>query len=105
MARIRTYFLGADGRKGIKNLGEVNLLQNLQNQVGGYLEPIRVFEDNDIVVLVNEEGKRLNLPDNPFLLGIKGNAVIIGQSGTDMVSVSSNKIEILKKLFGKGGKE
>jgi hypothetical protein len=36
-------------------------LEELQKQVGGYIEMIRPF-NNDIVIICNEDGKRLQLP-------------------------------------------
>jgi hypothetical protein len=43
---------------------EVNSLKDLQEAVGGYIEPVRL-EDGS-VIFVNEEGKNFELPHNRF---------------------------------------
>jgi len=40
-------------------------LTTLQNAVGGYIETIAVRGDDSLILLVNEEGRRLKLPYNP----------------------------------------
>jgi hypothetical protein len=52
--------------KDEKNRQEVQAsLTTLQNAVGGYIETVPVKGDDSLILLVNEEGRRLNLPYNP----------------------------------------
>jgi len=57
-------------------------LTTLQNAVGGYIETVAVRGDDSLILLVNEEGRRLNLPYNPQASElaqrhIVGNAVLL----------------------------
>lgn len=42
-----------------------NTLQACQELVGGYIEPVSIF--SDALLVANEEGLILGLPENPFL--------------------------------------
>jgi hypothetical protein len=39
-------------------------LRALQEAVGGYIETVPIPQDNDLILLVNEDGLRLGLPPN-----------------------------------------
>ena len=49
-------------------------LENLQRYVGGNIEIIQPFEDDDVDVIINEEGKLNGLPLNRLLTS-KGNII------------------------------
>jgi len=63
------------------------LLKGLQAIVGGYVEMIRYVAGVPIgegkILLVNEDGLRDNLPPNPLIPGIVGNAVIMNDADFD----------------------
>ncbi len=70
------------GKKPI--LSEIdNTLAAMQAYVGGYIETVTC--DNGMVVIVNEEGQWLDLPENCYLrllhrafrLPIRGNALVV----------------------------
>jgi aspartate oxidase len=57
-------------------------LTTLQKAVGGYIETVAVQGDDSLILLVNEDGRRLNLPYNPQASElaqrhIVGNAVLL----------------------------
>ncbi|MDA1509610.1 DUF3846 domain-containing protein [Bacillus cereus] len=81
-------------------------LENLQQFVGGYIEPIRI--DESITMWLNEEGKMQGLEPN-FVLVNKGVTVadtVVGNvliAGTDRegntISLTDKEIEILQEKF------
>lgn len=54
-----------------------NSLGSLQRYVHGYIEVIRPFEDRDVVVIVNEEGKINGLAPNRALIDEDGDVIDI----------------------------
>lgn len=54
-----------------------NSLGPLQRYVHGYIEVIRPFEDRDVVVIVNEEGKINGLAPNRALIDEDGDVIDI----------------------------
>ncbi|MCI7222575.1 MAG: DUF3846 domain-containing protein [Erysipelotrichaceae bacterium] len=78
-------------------------LENLQRYVGGNIEIIQPFEDDDVDVIINEEGKLNGLPLNRLLTS-KGN--IIDALMGDILIVGANNetgetISIPKEKIGK----
>jgi len=57
-----------------------NTLEELQGIVGGYLETLYIASDRSVAMLLNEEGKLLDLKPNLDLRRdvIVGNVVIVG---------------------------
>lgn len=54
-------------------------LPAMQKIVGGYIETMRPFADDKIVVVCNEDGKRLGLPANLLMeAGIYGTDIVVG---------------------------
>lgn len=74
-------------------------LENLQKTVGGYIEV--VWLASDLILIVNEEGKLLGLPDNFMLMDdmIAGTAIFAGVKGEDIVSLPKAANEILQQIF------
>ena len=66
-------------------LRKSNLLKELQNLVGGYIEPVRHIQGlpKGKLVLVNEEGLLLDLPPNPWIPGIVGNVIVMNDADLD----------------------
>lgn len=63
--------------------GSSNLLNTLQDAVGGSIEVATTIHaldrNNDITLLCNENGKILNLPPNPLMANVVGAIVAVGQ--------------------------
>lgn len=85
-------------------------LEEMQNLVGGYIESIQPFTDEEVALISNEEGKLLGLPLNraifwkdstePFDI-IAGTFFIVGAppDSEDFVSLPEEKIEIYAEKF------
>lgn len=58
-------------------------LENLQKTVGGYIETVTLAED--FVVICNEEGRLLGLPNNCDICGVNfvGTIILCGIDGDD----------------------
>lgn len=65
-----------------------NTLEAMQESVGGYIEMLDIVP-GEIVAVVNEEGRVLELPENAPVRGdmIRGNIVIAGVDGEDLDDV------------------
>ena len=66
-----------------------NTLESFQSLVGGYIET--VYLTNHLIMIVNEEGKLLDLPNNFTWHNdpIKGNAVFVGVKDDEFVDIDS----------------
>lgn len=60
-----------------------NTLAALQAEVGGYIETVTIA--SDAVIICNEEGRILGLPDNCRVCGVDfvGTVLIVGTKGDD----------------------
>lgn len=67
-----------------------NSLGSLQRYVHGYIEVIRPFEDRDVVVIVNEEGKINGLSPNRALMDENGDVIDIIAGDFLIASVSED---------------
>lgn len=54
-----------------------NSLKSLQSYVDGYIEVIRPFDDEDVVMILNEEGKINGLSPNRTLMDENGDVIDI----------------------------
>lgn len=54
-----------------------NSLKSLQSYVDGYIEVIRPFDDEDVVMILNEEGKINGLAPNRALMDENGDVIDI----------------------------
>lgn len=70
-----------------------NTLEALQAFVGGYIETVRLLQD--VVVICNEEGRLLGLPENCNLLGYNfvGPVILAGTEGDEFADVPENLIK------------
>ena len=108
MEKVRAIIKRSDEKYG--HMTNISLsLKNLQNHVGGYIETITLRRANgkDIVIICNEEGKNLHLPDNmpnplnPYDV-IVGDIVVVGVDGEDFAEVPiefAEWKEIVKSSF------
>lgn len=77
-----------------------NSLEALQAAVGGYIERVTVAED--LVLIVNEEGRLKGLPVNCRVLGhdLVGTVVAVGVKGEEFCSLSPSALEAAMELLG-----
>lgn len=72
-----------------------NTLKAFQNAVGGFIEVVN-YKDG-VILLVNEEGRLLHMPEN--ILGIAGPIVAIRAKGEEFDSIRSAEVlKLLKEL-------
>ena len=90
--------LHAKGRLEVKNIK--NELSVLQNEVGGYIEEIKIFSDNDIIVLADDEGRIKRRTRNPFIPGLFGDVIICGKKGANLCRIPLFKLIRLVRFFG-----
>ena len=67
-----------------------NSLSNMQRIVGGYIETVNIAED--AVIVCNEEGRLIGLPENKSLpvRGFCGDCFICGADGEEFASLQEN---------------
>lgn len=97
-------------KKAHKEFGEVieveDTLKNWQDLVGGYIETYPLTDD--IIIILNEEGKLKELPTNigiPYENGsmevLVGDIVFVsvkGDCGEDFASLTDEQIEFLRNI-------
>lgn len=85
-------------------------LKALQQYVGGYIEIISLTDDEDIDIVINEEGKLNGSVLNKFVMhdgqivdALMGDIVIVGADNKtgETISVPSDKIDRFIELFSK----
>ena len=87
-----------------------NTLEALQNEVGGYIEPVRL--PGDLVILCNENGVILKFPLNRTLVfktsagnfynvPILGNFIICGTDGEEFRGLTDREVKSMSELFAK----
>lgn len=64
-----------------------NTLKALQREVSGYIETVTIASDS--VIICNEEGRILGLPDNCRVCGVDfvGTVLIVGTKGDEFCDV------------------
>ena len=96
----------------VKNPGEkpycdciTNELETFQKLVGGFIEIVRITED--VLAVVNDEGRILGLPEN--IMGIAGPIVFcterLGDDGGEFSSLPAVTVSRLLKICGSGMSE
>ena len=81
-----------------------NQLKDIQNCIGGHMEiPYikKIFNDNKILVILNDEGKLLNpscivKKDEQICDTLNGNVLFLSADGEDIVGLSEEQINIIK---------
>lgn len=103
--KIRAIIKRPDERYGhVTNISAS--LKNLQKTVDGYIEAVRI--NSETVMLVNEEGKILDLPKNfhmgtfPFGDIIHGTVVLLGVDGEEFTDCPLD-FQVWKALLSKWG--
>ncbi len=83
-----------------------NSLEAMQSEVGGYIEAVTPFND-DIAIVVNEEGKINGFPPNRFLVYKKANYVevlcgpilIVGLGEEDFTDIPESVVNKYSAMF------
>ena len=77
-----------------------NTLEALQAEVGGYIETVRLT--TELLLIINEEGRLMDMPENQHLKGIVGPAVIVHNRAGDpeFHGCPMTKLPILKRYSG-----
>lgn len=85
MSKIKVIMCPANWMPYVTNVSDT--LENLQRIVGGYIETAMVF--SDAVVICNEEGRLLGLPENQslFLSDFCGDCLICGVDGENFADL------------------
>ena len=95
----------------IKHKAETIELKDLQNVVGGLIEPVYTDWSNELTIYANEEALNMNLEPNIFIKGnlIRGNIIIIGidreTTEPKTCTVSISDIVALLTLWQQEGQE
>ena len=78
-----------------------NTLEALQKAVGGHIETVTIA--SDLVLICNEEGRLLELPDNCTVCGVSfvGPILAVGVSGDEFSSLAVDHIQFVMRLLSK----
>ena len=84
-----------------------NCLKPLQECVEGFIEVIQPFEDQNVALICNEEGKINGLPFNRALYDedgditdfIAGSFLLVGVEGEDFISLNKEQLDRYEDLF------
>ena len=78
-----------------------NNLSTLQKYVGGLIDIVEL--ENDVDIIINDEGKLLGLSPNLVLYEFRdiivGDFLVVGQKNGETISLSEEKIEKYMKRF------
>ena len=76
-----------------------NTLEALQKAVDGYIETVTIA--SNLVLICNEEGRLLDLPDNCTVCGVSfvGSILAAGVNRDTFISLTPDQIRTVKYLF------
>lgn len=76
-----------------------NDLKVFQDLVGGYIEVLRITED--ILAVINEEGRIIGLPFNHDVAGydLHGTIVLVATNGEEFASIPAAKVPMALALL------
>ena len=82
-------------------------LASLQKEVGGYIEAVHLWEDDQCVIICDEEGKLKNKQYNRALRdedgyiydAVAGTFLVVGLGEDNFTSLESKQIQKYSKLF------
>lgn len=86
---------------------EISGLEDMQAIVGGHIQAVYPFRDDELALVCNEDGKRLGLPYNRPLTNdrgipydmICGTFFLAGVGAEDFVSLTEEQIQRYKSLY------
>lgn len=97
---MRVVFLEPDREAYVGEIGTD--LKDMQEAVGGYIEPIYAFESDSMCIIGNEEAKlvpdwkvsrALKMPDGQVYDTIAGKAFVCAIDGEEFVGLSDEQVE------------
>ena len=74
-------------------------LESLQAEVGGYIESVKLFSDEDVTALVDEEGRLKGKPRNKCFKDFVGDFIFVGVKDDEFCDVPEKKVRALKNIF------
>ena len=79
-----------------------NELEAFQQAVGGYIESVTLC--TDLVLIVNEEGRLLDLPYNTTVAGLPlfGTIVAVSTNGPEFASIKATHVPMVLNILGGG---
>ena len=80
---MRVVKLRTNGAIEIKHIK--NELRDLENEVGGYIEKIKLFDD--LILLVDDEGALKRRSINPFFTTIRGDIIVCRIKGEEYAGI------------------
>lgn len=104
MRKLKAIICPANGAPYVAHVSDS--LEALQRIVGGYIKTCTVT--TDVLILCNEEGRLMNLPENRSLCfsGFCGDCLILGHKGENFTSLSPENCRFLfescKERYMKG---
>lgn len=93
--KLKGWLVPADGE--CREIEIENTLKALQEVVGGYIETVTLYID--LVLIVNEEGRILGLPENEHLDGVVGDALVLGVDEDDFRSLTDGELAVLRRFL------
>jgi hypothetical protein len=84
-----------DGSKEILRRTAPLELKELQTLVGGYIEAVKLTPKSNVMMMVNEEGRLMDLPPNPHCPGVLGNVVVGKMQGAQFVGLNDAEMQVL----------
>ena len=82
-------------------------LERMRAIVGGYIQAVEPFEDPNVLLVCNEDGKILGLPENRFLRDkdgrpydiVRGTFFLAQSSGESFCSLTDKQIQTYTRLY------
>ena len=84
-------------------------LESMQSIVGGYIQAVSPFEDPTVLLVCNEDGKVIGLPENRFLRDsagrpydiVHGTFFLAQGSGEEFCSLTDKQIKTYTRLYSR----
>ena len=78
-----------------------NTLETLQGIVGGYIEVVRPWHDDDMILICNEEGILRNLPCRRIVATqpIFGTFILCGRDGDEFASLDEVNLKFAHAIY------
>ena len=87
--------LRADDSKEVLRRTAPLELKELKALVGGYIEAVGLTPTSNIMCMVNEEGRLMELPPNPHCPGIVGDVVLGKTASGEFVGLNDGEMKVL----------
>ena len=82
-------------------------LESMQSIVGGYIQTVEPFDDPNVLLVCNEDGKIIGLPENRFLRNsaghpydiVHGTFFLAQSNGENFCSLTDEQIQTYTRLY------